>query len=156
MIKIYTDGGSRVRSRDIPIASCASVILRDGQEPEILKEAFIDATNNEMELLGVIIGLSSVRFEEEPIEVYSDSAYVVNCFKDRWYDKWRANNWIASNNKPVKNKKLWEVLLDYNDDMNLTFIKVKGHSNDYYNNVADKAVNEAMDRLEKKLEENKA
>lgn len=151
MIKIYTDGGSRIRNRETPIASCASVILREGQEPHIVTEAFNNCTNNEMELLGVIIGLSELKLTDEPVEVYSDSAYVVNCFKDRWYDNWRANNWTAYNGKPVKNQDLWKVLLEYYERMNISFIKVKGHSDDYYNNLADKAVNDAMDEIDIKI-----
>jgi len=147
MIRVYTDGGSRVRNREVPIASCSAVILREGQEIEILKQAFTDCTNNQMELMGVLMGLGKVYPTNEPVQVYSDSAYIVNCFKDRWYDNWRVNNWKSSSGKPVKNREMWELLLNYYENMNLTFVKVKGHSNDYYNDLADKAVNEAMDNL---------
>lgn len=146
MIRIYTDGGCRIRNRETPIASCSAVILRDGTE-EVIKQAFTECTNNEMELMGVLIGLGEVYPTDEPVEIYSDSAYIVNCFKDRWYDKWRVNNWISSSGKPVKNQELWKMLLKYHDNMDIRFIKVKGHSNDYYNNLADGAVNDAMDEL---------
>jgi len=150
MIRIYTDGGSRIRNRETPIASCSAVILRDGTE-EVIKQAFTDCTNNEMELMGVLMGLGEVYPTDETVEIYSDSAYIVNCFKDRWYDKWRINNWTASNGKPVKNQKFWKILLDYYEVMDIEFIKVKGHSGDVGNEMADKAVNEAMDELEKHL-----
>src|SRR5699024_1394065 len=100
------------------------------------------------ELLAVIIGLNRLYPTTEPILVYSDSAYIVNCFKQGWYHNWRVNGWKASSGKPVKNRNLWESLLSYVDSMNVEFIKVKGHSDVVGNIEADSMVNKVMDRME--------
>ena len=67
-----------------------------------------------------------------PIEIVSDSTYVVNCFRDRWYDGWRRRGWKNSQRQPVANRDLWEPLLDLAlaDGPEITFRWVKGHSGD--------------------------
>jgi ribonuclease HI len=89
-----------------------------------------------MELKSVIEGLKATPISSE-IDLYSDSAYVVNCFKDKWYTKWRKNGWINSAKKPVENKDLWEILLQLVEARNVTFCKVKGHADNKWNNRCD-------------------
>ena len=90
-----------------------------------------------MEITAVLEALKLLKFPCE-LKIYSDSAYVVNCFKQGWIYNWKRNNWKNSEKKPVKNKELWEEL--YNElqkHKKFEFIKVKGHSDNELNNRCD-------------------
>lgn len=96
-----------------------------------------NTTNQRMELLAVIKALEA---HPGPLEVRSDSTYVVNCFKDRWWANWRARGWRNSQGKPVANQDLWVRLIEEvvdNRPGEVTFSWVKGHSTDAMNNVVD-------------------
>jgi ribonuclease HI len=83
-----------------------------------------------MEIRAVLEGLKALK-KPCAVNVFSDSAYVINCMNDRWFDKWRKNGWVASSKKPVVNRELWEQLLDAVESRGHTvsFEKVKGHAN---------------------------
>jgi ribonuclease HI len=73
-----------------------------------------------------------------PVEVVSDSTYVVNCFRDRWYEGWKRRGWTNSQKKPVANRELWEPFIDLVLERgDVTFRWVKGHSGDKWNDVVD-------------------
>ena len=80
-----------------------------------------------------------------PLHVMSDSTYVVNCFRDRWWASWQRNGWRNSKKQPVANRDLWEPLVDLvNERGDVTFGWVKGHGSDPMNNLVDAmAVEEA-------------
>lgn len=100
-------------------------------------------TNNIMEITAVIEGLKTLKFECE-VEIYSDSAYVVNAFNNHWIENWKKNNWKTANKEPVKNKELWEELYALTKKHKVTFIKVKGHSDNEYNNRCDELARNAI------------
>ena len=93
-------------------------------------------TNNIMEITAVLEAVKTLKFPCE-ITIYSDSAYVVNCFKQKWICNWIKNNWINSDKKPVKNRELWEELYNELQKHKFEFVKVKGHSNNELNNRCD-------------------
>lgn len=93
-------------------------------------------TNNIMEITAVIEGLKMLKYKCD-VEIYSDSAYVVNAFNNKWIYGWMKNNWINSNKEPVKNKELWQELYNLTQIHVVKFIKVKGHSDNEYNNRCD-------------------
>ena len=93
-------------------------------------------TNNIMEITAVLEAVKTLKFPCE-ITIYSDSAYVVNCFKQKWICNWKKNNWINSDKKPVKNRELWEELYNELQKHKFEFVKVKGHSNNELNNRCD-------------------
>ena len=93
-------------------------------------------TNNRMELLAPIEALSRLK-EPCAVKIYSDSAYLVNAFRQRWLANWQKNNWLKSNKKPVENQDLWKRLLEYADIHQIQWIKVKGHADNAYNNRCD-------------------
>ena len=95
-----------------------------------------DTTNNVMEVTAVIEALKLLKRECE-VEVYSDSAYVVNCFNNGWIYNWIKNNWRTSGKEPVKNKELWQKLYDLTKKHKVKFVKVKGHSDNEFNNRCD-------------------
>jgi ribonuclease HI len=92
-------------------------------------------TNQRMELQAV---LEAVRALDGPLEVVSDSTYVVNCFRDKWWAGWRRREWRNSQNKPVANRDLWEPLVDLVLARDVTFRWVKGHATDPVNGFVDR------------------
>jgi ribonuclease HI len=99
-------------------------------------------TNQRMEIQAV---LEAVKALPGPLHVMSDSTYVVNCFRDRWWASWQRNGWRNSKKQPVANRDLWEPLVDLvNERGDVTFGWVKGHGADPMNNLVDlMAVEEA-------------
>ena len=99
-------------------------------------------TNQRMEVTAVIKGLEALA---GPVLVMSDSTYVVNCFRDRWWEGWRRRSWRNSAGKPVANRDLWEPLLALALDPGRTvrFGWVKGHSGDTMNDRVDLLATEA-------------
>jgi ribonuclease HI len=94
-------------------------------------------TNQRMEIQAA---LQAVTSNDGPLEVVSDSTYVVNCFRDRWWERWLARGWINSQKKPVANRDLWEpLILAYLADQDrIHFRWVKGHSDDPFNDLVDR------------------
>ncbi|MBV8957831.1 MAG: hypothetical protein JO087_03610 [Actinobacteria bacterium] len=99
-------------------------------------------TNQRMEIKAVLDAVTTL---EGPLEVVSDSTYVVNCFRDRWWEGWLARGWKNSAKKPVANRDLWEPLIGAyrSDAARIRFTWVKGHSNDAMNDVVDRLAVEA-------------
>ena len=102
-----------------------------------------DTTNNVMELTAVIEALKLLKFPCK-VSVYSDSAYVVNAFLQKWILGWQRNNWKTSDKKDVKNKELWQELINLTKIHKVTFIKVKGHSDNQFNNRCDELARKAI------------
>ena len=105
-----------------------------------------NTTNNIMEITAVLEGLKMLKHECE-VEIYSDSAYVVNAFNQGWIYNWRKNNWKTSGKDPVKNKELWEELYELTKKHKVTFIKVKGHADNIYNNICDELARNAIKNI---------
>ncbi len=93
-------------------------------------------TNNIMELTAA---LESLKRLKEPCQVclYSDSAYLIRGFNDGWIYNWQKNSWLNSKKEPVANKELWQELILQNERHQITWIKVKGHSDNQLNNRCD-------------------
>ena len=145
-VTIYADGGCRGNGKDGAIGGYGAILIYGDNFKEI-KKGFKSTTNNIMELTAVIDALLMLK---EPCRVFlhSDSAYVVNAFKQNWVDKWVANGWKTSTKEPVKNRARWEKLIKLTNYHDIEFIKVKGHAEDELNNRVDKLANEAMDEVE--------
>ena len=99
-------------------------------------------TNQRME---VTAALEAVRAIEGPLDVVSDSTYVVNCFRDRWWEGWLARGWRNKAKQPVANRDLWEPLVAavQADPERVRFRWVKGHSDDPVNDLVDRLAVEA-------------
>jgi len=104
-----------------------------------------NTTNNVMELTAVIEGLKMLKFPCD-VKIYSDSAYVVNAFTQKWIYGWLKNGWKTSNKEDVKNKELWQELYEFTKIHNIEFIKVKGHSDNEYNNRCDELARNAISK----------
>ena len=119
-----------------------TILMCDDAKKEI-SGAKKDTTNNVMEITAVIEGLKMLKYPCE-VEIYSDSAYVVNAFNQKWIQGWKKNGWKNSNKEEVKNRELWEELYSLVNIHNVTFIKVKGHSNNELNNRCDELARNAI------------
>jgi ribonuclease HI/uncharacterized phage-like protein YoqJ len=104
-------------------------------------------TNQRMEITAA---LEAARTLDGPLEIVSDSTYVVNCFRDRWWEGWLARGWKTAAKKPVANQDLWEPLVSLHraDPGRLRFQWVKGHSADVMNDLVDRLAVEAARRQE--------
>lgn len=103
-------------------------------------------TNQRME---VTAAFEAVRSLEGPLEVVSDSTYVVHCFRDRWHEGWLRRGWKNSKREPVANRDLWEPFIELvlaRGDV--TFTWVKGHDGDLMNDLVDRLAVEAAMRQE--------
>lgn len=131
-VVIYTDGAC---SGNPGPGGWGTILIYKNVKKEI-SGYMENTTNNIMEITAVIEGLKLLKYECE-VEIYSDSAYVVNAFNNHWIEGWRKKNWINSSKEPVKNKELWQELYDLTKKHDVKFIKVKGHSDNEYNNRCD-------------------
>ena len=136
---IYTDGAC---SGNPGPGGWGSILMYKENKKEI-SGGKPDTTNNVMELTAVIEGLKLLKFPCK-VKLYSDSAYVVNAFEQKWIYGWLKNGWKNSNKEPVKNKELWQELYDLTKIHNVEFIKVKGHSDNEYNNRCDELARNAI------------
>lgn len=126
-IRIYTDGACSNNQEATNVGGWGAVLYYQAHT-KTLKGGAVNTTNNIMELTAVIMGLKALKDHKIPVEIYSDSAYVVNCFKEGWYQKWRLNGWMTASKKPVENLDLWKELISLVESFEqITFYKVKGH-----------------------------
>lgn len=132
-VMLYTDGAC---SGNPGPGGYGAILIYKGIEKEI-SGGEINTTNNKMEIMAVIKGLEMLKSPCQ-VTVYSDSAYVVNAIQMKWIDSWKKNNWKKADKSKVKNIDLWERLLELMEIHDVTFVKVKGHSDNEYNNRCDK------------------
>ena len=141
-IVIYTDGACSGN----PGPGGWGAILMYNEHKKEISGANKETTNNIMELTAVVEALKLLKHECN-VKIYSDSAYVVNAFKNGWISNWMKNGWRTSSKEPVKNKELWMTLYDFTRIHNIEFIKVKGHSDKEYNNRCDELARNAINSL---------
>ena len=141
-IKIYTDGACSGN----PGAGGWAAVLICGELIKEISGYDNNTTNNKMELTAVIKALKCIKQDKCRIEIFSDSAYVVNAFSQGWIEKWQANSWRTNGKKEVQNKHLWIELVELIRSHTVIFNKVKGHSDDYYNNICDKLARQAINK----------
>lgn len=136
---LYTDGAC---SGNPGVGGWGAVLMFNGHEKRI-SSAEQPTTNNRMEVTAVIEGLKCLK-EPCEVQVYSDSAYTVNAFNNGWIYDWAKLGWHKADGKPLLNADLWQQLYTLSKTHKLTFIKVKGHSDNEYNNICDKLATDAI------------
>ncbi|MBP5176999.1 MAG: ribonuclease HI [Clostridia bacterium] len=139
---IYTDGACSFNPGP---GGWGAILMYKSYKKEI-SGGEAETTNNRMELTAVIKALEALT---EPCEVslYSDSAYVVNSVSEGFLDVWIESGWKTSDKKPVKNQDLWQALCSLTERHRVTFIKVKGHADNEYNNRCDALARGEIARL---------
>ncbi len=141
-VDIYTDGAC---SGNPGKGGWCAILIYGGRE-KLLAGGDPDTTNNRMEVYAAVAGLSALK-EKCTVRLYSDSAYLVNAIEQHWLDNWRRNCWRTADKKPVKNQDLWQALYEKLAYHDVTFIKVKGHADNEYNNRCDAAARAEIGKL---------
>jgi ribonuclease HI len=140
-VRIYTDGAC---SGNPGPGGWAAIVI-DGDEEREISGGEMSTTNQRMELRAALEGLRSLEGQRR-VALYSDSAYLVNCFRDKWYVRWQQNGWKNSQKRPVESRDLWEGLIALAATHDVAWHKVAGHSGDPLNERADRLARAAIER----------
>lgn len=138
-VTIYTDGACSGN----PGPGGWAALLMYGDKERVVTGFEAHTTNNRMELAAVVESLRVLK-EKCLVAVHTDSSYVANAFNENWIEGWVKRGWKTADKKPVKNQDLWEELLKQMDRHEVTFVKVKGHSTNEFNNRVDRLAVEAI------------
>lgn len=141
-VTIYTDGAC---SGNPGPGGWGAILMSCSNKKEI-SGGKKNTTNNVMELTAVIEALKLLK-RPCKVDLYSDSAYVVNAFLQNWISGWIKKGWKNSSKDEVKNKELWQELINLTKVHEVTFHKVKGHSDNEYNNRCDELARNAIKEL---------
>jgi ribonuclease HI len=132
--EVYTDGACSNNQAQGGQPGGWAAIFVDGRA---VSGGEMKTTNNRMEMTAVIEALKEVP-EGHIVKIYSDSAYIINCFLNKWINQWEKNGWMTSQKKPVENQDLWMEMRALQQKRDVEWIKVKGHSGNVWNEKADK------------------
>lgn len=113
-----------------------AALLRHKDTEKLISGGERDSTNNRMELMAVIQGLSALKRRCQ-VHIVTDSKYVMDAFEKGWIEKWEANGWRNASKEPVKNQDLWEDLVSQVDRHSVTWEWVKGHNGHVDNEIVD-------------------
>lgn len=141
-VTIYTDGACSGN----PGPGGWGAVLIYGDKRKELSGAEPSTTNQRMEITAAIAAL---RVLKEPcrVHLYSDSAYLVNAFRQGWLARWERNGWLTVKKQPVENQDLWRELLQVASRHQVEWLKVKGHSDNPENNRCDELARAAIAAL---------
>ncbi|QIQ66378.1 hypothetical protein vipetofem_80 [Enterococcus phage vipetofem] len=152
IIHLYSDGGCRSTAKKGETIketdkSAYAFFLKQGGNEKLDGKASYGKTNNNQEIMGLLMGLRAIKRPEFPVVAYLDSAYVVNCLQAGWWKKWKANGWTKKGG--LANAKEWKELIEELERFPFFRIeKVKGHSGFAdYNDLVDRHLNKLMDEL---------
>lgn len=163
--QVYCDGSTRGNGKENAVGAWAYVVINSQYNTiSAADRAAVEGTTNQrMELVAAIEGITKARtFLEkgDVINVYTDSAYLHNCYTQGWYKNWQKNGWKNSKKEPVANQDLWEMLIPYFEMFEINFHKVKGHSGQNYheiwNEYVDNLAQTASTKLKEKLKNSKS
>ena len=131
-VEIYTDGACTGNPGK---GGFGAVLIYNGVEKQI-SEGYRKTTNNRMELMAAIRALSLLK---EPCEVtlFSDSKYLTDAINQKWLESWKEKGWKKADKKPVLNTDLWIELSSLLEKHTVTFVWVKGHDGNRYNEICD-------------------
>ncbi|HAC16669.1 MAG TPA: ribonuclease HI [Bacteroidetes bacterium] len=131
-VLMYTDGACSGN----PGPGGWGVLLEWNGKSKELSGGEAQTTNNRMEMKAIIEGLKALN-KPCKVTICSDSALIINAFKDNWIDGWIKRGWRKADKKPVENQDLWQEMLNETDRHIIIWKKVKGHSTDARNNRVD-------------------
>lgn len=140
---VFTDGAC---SGNPGPGGWGALLQWGGKERELTGSAH-DTTNNRMEMRAVIEALKALN-QPCHVKIHSDSALIVNAFKQGWIDSWLKRGWKKSDKKPVENQDLWKEMLSAMKPHDVEWIKVKGHSDNVRNNRVDALAVEASKKFQ--------
>lgn len=143
---IYTDGSTRGNGSPNAIGAWGYIVVVNNERKVADCQVVYGTTNQKMELEACIQGCNSVMsilMPHDRVRIITDSAYVHNCYSQKWYVKWRENKWLNAKRYPVSNKEQWERLIPFFENPQFYFEKTKGHADDIWNNHIDEIVQKA-------------
>lgn len=140
--EIYSDGSTRNNGRADAVGAWAYVVLNEGKKIYEDCRVEVGTTNQRMELLAATEALeylfhSHLAIPFDIIIVYTDSAYLHNCYTQKWYRNWQMNGWRNAKKEKVANQDLWERLVKFFEMPEVEIMKVKGHADNRWNNYVD-------------------
>lgn len=138
-VTLWTDGAC---SGNPGPGGWGAILIYNGVKKELSGGESM-TTNQRMEIMAVCGGLEALK-ESCDVVIHSDSAYVVNCFQQKWYVSWQAKGWKNSKGQPVQNRDLWERLLKAVEPHDIRFEKVKGHAGVELNERCDELARQAI------------
>lgn len=141
-VRIYTDGACRGN----PGPGGWGALLRFGDKEKSLYGGEAETTNNRMELTAVIKALECLKGNRWPVQIITDSKYVLQGITE-WIDGWKRKGWRTASKKPVLNADLWQTLDTLVQNFDIDWQWVKGHSGDPGNEMADQLANRGIDEL---------
>lgn len=151
-LEFYTDGAFSSKTE---MGGWAAVCVEDGNVIDTQSGYEPYSTNNRMELTAFLSALENadtIETGNTKVTIYTDSAYIANCFNQNWYVKWMSNGWRTSDKQDVKNQDLWRrivaLYIKLKERLDLSIIKVKSHSDNPWNNYADLLAIKARSKLE--------
>lgn len=144
-IVLYTDGAC---SGNPGMGGWGAILMYKGVE-KVISGGEKETTNNRMELTAVIKGLEKIKGNCK-VDVYSDSAYVVNAFLQDWITSWKAKGWRTTKGE-VQNLDLWQQLISLCEKHEVVWHKVKGHADNEYNNRCDKLAVGEIEKMRAKI-----
>lgn len=150
-IEVYTDGSLKKIGKET-FGGWGFIVVKDGHKIYETGGNQPQTTNQRMELQAMKEALayaSSIRRPSERIVIYSDSAYIINCYQQDWYINWQNNGWRTANKTPVANQDLWAEIVPYFDNFWYSFKKVEGHSGNYWNEECDAIAQQEAEVLKK-------
>lgn len=142
-LSIYTDGACSGN----PGAGGWAAVLIYGEHTKELSGGEEHTTNQRMELMAAIQALQALKYPCR-VRLHSDSAYLINAFREGWLDRWQVNGWVNSKKEPVENQDLWKILLELANTHEIEWVKVKGHADDHQNNRCDELARAAAKRYQ--------
>ncbi|MGI6609701.1 MAG: ribonuclease HI [Limnochordia bacterium] len=131
-VEIHTDGACLGN----PGPGGWAAVLRSGKHTKEITGGEPHSTNQRMELTAALKALQALKWPCK-VRLHSDSAYLVNAFRQGWLRKWQRNGWRTASGSAVENQDLWEALLEEAEKHDITWVKVRGHADDELNNRCD-------------------
>lgn len=153
-LRIFTDGACSGN----PGPGGWAIVVNRNEKCDVLSGGDKETTNNRMELTAAIRAVDYVLKhklldgEYTGVDIISDSAYVVNAINKAWLHAWKMNGWKTASKSDVANKDLWQIMYSKYVLCNgkVKFVKVKGHSGNSFNEMADKEARKACQKMQDK------
>jgi ribonuclease HI len=139
VVKIYTDGAAKGN----PGPGGFGIVMKFNNQRKEISQGFRLTTNNRMELLAVIYALEQLKSTTYPIEVYSDSKYVIDSIVKGWVFNWKSKGFAGK-----KNADLWMRYLVLHNQFNISYYWIKGHNGHTENERCDQLAVTATNSIE--------
>jgi ribonuclease HI len=152
IFEVYTDGSTKNNGYENSVGGWAYSVSEGGRRITCDSGAEFNTTNQRMELTAAIKALEYVMYEIavpnlDKVIIYTDSAYLHNCYTQKWYVNWKKNGWKNAKKQPVANQDLWEKLIQWFETPEVDFQKVKGHAGNAGNETVDALAQNAAANL---------